>query len=140
MGERLHVALIAASQAHRRWCRQAFQAVNLSDGQPKVLAFLLGSGEILQRDLAVLCGVEPATMTQLLKRMAQDGLIVKKPTHVSGGKRAFLVALTPRGREMGERAVSIVDGAEKISFQGFTDAEKAALVELLQKMAENLTK
>jgi DNA-binding MarR family transcriptional regulator len=140
MATRLHTALIRASLAHRRLCRAAFQGENLSDGQPKVLAILLGTGEILQKDLAVRCGIEPASMTQLLKKMVRDGLIEKKATHVSGGKRAFLVALTPRGREMGERALKIVDEAEKISFEGFTEAEKETLVELLMKMTRNLTK
>ena len=138
MATRLHTALLRASQAHARRCRQAFQAENLSDGQPKVLSILLGTGEVLQKELAALCGVEPATMTQLLKKMVHDGLVEKKETHVSGGKRAFLIALTPRGLERGHRAMAIVDEAEKISFGGFADAERAALVALLERMADNL--
>ncbi len=139
MRAKLLTALLGASQAHGKRCRQAFQAENLSDGQPKVLSILLETGEILQKELAVRCGVEPATMTHLLKKMAQDGLIEKRATHVSGGKRAFFIMLTPYGREKGRRAVQIVDEAEEISFEGFTDAEREALVGLLMKITRNLS-
>lgn len=140
MKKKLHVALIEASVAHRKRSRSLFQSQNLSDGQPKVLAYLLAGEGMLQKDLATRCGVEPATMTQLLKKMMQDDLIVKNATHVSGGKRAFQIILTDHGREMAQKAIDIVDDVEEMGFAGFTQDEKETLVELLSRMAENLKK
>ena len=54
MSEPLHVILSNASMVHRRICRQEFAKLNLSDGQPKVLANLLGNEGIVQKALAII--------------------------------------------------------------------------------------
>ena len=58
MSEPLHVILSNASMVHRRICRQEFAKLNLSDGQPKVLANLLGNEGIVQKDLAIICSIQ----------------------------------------------------------------------------------
>lgn len=135
----LHVALIAASGAHRKRSLGEFAALGLSEGQPKVLAHLLWEEGIPQKELAKRCGVEPATMTVLLRRMKERGLVRKEQVRVSGGKRAFQVYLTARGREVGEKAMEIIRRLEEESCRGFTGEEKDQLLSLLDRVAKNLS-
>ena len=133
----LHVALIGSSSLHRKRSRDAFQAIGLSDGQPKVLAHLLAEEGLLQRELASLCMVEPATMTVLLRKMATDGLIWKDSVRVQG-KRAYRIYLTDKGRSQGEKAMQMVANLENESFRGFSEEEKDQVVNLLLRVFENL--
>ena len=90
----LHEALIGCYTAHKRYCVQQFQNLNLTTGQPKVLYILLNNEGYLQKELAQRCHVEPATMTSLLNNMIKKGLIYKNIVYVSGGKRAYAIYLT----------------------------------------------
>ena len=134
----LHVALIAASAAHRKRSFGEFARLGLTEGQPKVLAHLLGEEGLSQKELACRCGVEPATMTALLRRMGERGLIRKEQVRLPGGKRAFQVYLTPRGREAGQQAMEVIRRLEEESFRGFSREEREQLLSLLERVTGNL--
>ncbi len=134
----LHVALINTYSAHRRCCFREFQKLDLSTGQPKVLSILYREEGHLQKDLAMRCHVEPATMTSLLSNMEKKNLIRKEAVYVSGGKRANAVYLTETGRDMAIRVNKIIDDMEEISFKDFTEDEKAQLIGLLNRIESNL--
>lgn len=135
---RLHKALIASSAAHKKYSMQEFQRLNLSTGQPKVLSILYEKEGYLQKELALLCHVEPATMTSLLNKMIENDMIYKNRELVSGGKRAYSIHLTEKGRELANQVNQIVHNVENISFQGFHESEKLQLIEFLKRIQLNL--
>jgi DNA-binding MarR family transcriptional regulator len=139
MSGKLLPALLNASAAHKKRTRQVFQNMDLSEGQPKVLAHLYTHEGCTQKQLAEQCHVEPATITALLRNMAAKNLIQKKTLHVSGGKRALGISLTDFGREMAAKAIDVIDEMETISFMGFSEDEKDLLIGFLQRIADNLT-
>jgi DNA-binding MarR family transcriptional regulator len=112
--------------------------LDLSPGQPKVLSSLRFQEGHLQKELAALCHVEPATMVVLLSNMEKRGMIRKEVDHVSGGKRAFRIYLTEEGRRLADRVDQIVEGIEEKGFAGFSEEEKDQLITLLGRMTENL--
>ncbi|MBH1939931.1 MarR family transcriptional regulator [Mobilitalea sibirica] len=136
--KRLHTALIGSSAAHKKCSMHEFQKLNLTTGQPKVLSILYQNEGYLQKELALRSHVEPATMTSILNKMAEKGLIYKKTVSVSGGKRAYAIYLTEEGREMATKVIKIVDDMENISFKGFHDYEKQLLIDLLNRIQTNL--
>lgn len=136
--KRLHTALINCYFAHKRRCFQEFNKLNLSSGHPKVLSILYQNEGCLQKDLAKLCKVEPATMTSLLNNMLNKELIYKKMEYVSGGKRAYSIYLTELGREMAIKVLKIVDEVEEINYRDFDEADKQLLTELLTRIQANL--
>lgn len=138
MNEPLHLILANASLAHQKKCRQQFQAMNLSDGQPKVLSILSDHEGVVQKELASICHVEPATMTILLKKMQSDGLIEKTPVSVSGGKRAFRIYLTDKGHQMSAAVNQIMEDAQVLAFSGFSDKERADFLQLIERLTKNL--
>ncbi len=138
MREQLIVSLISASSAHQKSCWGGFRELDLSPGQPKVLSRLRYQEGYLQKDLAALCRVEPATMVVLLSNMEKRGMIRKEVDHVSGGKRAYRIYLTEEGRRLAEQVDRVVEEIEQKSFAGFTEEEKDQLITLLGRMTENL--
>ncbi len=138
MREQLIVSLLSASAAHQKSCWAGFRDLDLSPGQPKVLSRLRYQEGYLQKELAALCYVEPATMVVLLSNMEKRGLIRKEVDHVSGGKRAFRVFLTEEGRRLAEKVDCIVEEMEEKGFAGFSEEEKDQLISLLGRLTENL--
>ncbi len=135
---RLHTALIGCSAAHKKCSMREFQKLDLTTGQPKVLSILSQKEGYLQKDLAVRCHVEPATMTSILNNMLDKKLIYKKKESVSGGKRAYSIYLTEKGHEMAQKVNQIVDDIEVISYQSFREDEKQLLIHLLNRIQTNL--
>ena len=139
MKEQLIVALIKASSAHQKSCGTGFRELELSPGQPKVLSRLRHQEGYLQKDLAAVCNVEPATMVVLLNNMEKKGMIRKEVDHVSGGKRAFRIYLTEEGRTLAEKVDKVVADVETTAYEGFTEEEKEQLVVLLERLVDNLS-
>lgn len=138
MREPLIVSLLSASAAHQKSCWSGFRELDLSPGQPKVLSSLRVQEGYLQKELAALCHVEPATMVVLLSNMEKRGMIRKEVDHVSGGKRAFRIYLTEEGRRLAGKVNCVVEEIEEKGFAGFSEEEKDQLICLLGRLAENL--
>ena len=139
MSNELLISLVGASNAHQKACCSRFAELGLTPGQPKVLSRLNYQEGYLQKELANLCGVEPATMTVLLNSMEKKNLIRKETSHVSGGKRAFRIYLTEEGKRLGEAVDKIVDEVEKKAFEGLSPAEREEMLTLLNRVTGNLT-
>lgn len=138
MREQLIVSLLSASAAHQKSCWAGFRELDLSPGQPKVLSRLRYQEGYLQKELAALCHVEPATMVVLLSNMEKRGLIRKEVDHVSGGKRAFRIFLTEEGKTLADQVNRVVEEMEEKGFAGFSEDEKDQLISLLGRLTENL--
>lgn len=136
----LFSTLVNTSGAHAKACISEFTKLDLSPGQPKVLSRLLKQEGYLQKELAGLCGVEPATMTVLLNAMEKKGMIRKETSHVSGGKRAFRIYLTDEGRALAEKVDRIIQEVQETALAGFSEEEKEMLVSLNARIVENLSK
>lgn len=139
MKEPIFITLANASLAHKTRCREEFQKLNLSEGQPKVLNQLLSREGIVQKELARRCGVKPATMTSLLHKMESDGLIEKKPVSVSGGKRAYGIYLTDYGRRYAIQVKQILNDYDGLALKDFSEEEKKQLALLLRRVISNLS-
>lgn len=140
MENRFHRLLICASAAHKKYCRQRFQELDLTEGQPKVLSVLSATENCLQKDLAEACRVEPATMTSLITKMEARGLIFREREMVSGGKRAYRIRLTEEGRMLAAKVKEIIHAAEQQCFDGFNPEEKEVFLEQFAMLAANLEK
>lgn len=133
-----HVLLIKTYAAHKKMNRDAFYGLGLTAGQPKVLTVLSRMEGCQQKELAEACGVEPPTMTVLLKNMEQRGLIYREKKQLPGGFRAYGIFLTREGKKATADVYEIVDGAEEVAFQGFSEAEKETFMSLFSRVKENL--
>ena len=131
--------LLNVSAAHAQRSRELFQTLDLSPGQPKTLWNLRIHEGYMQKDLAAKCKIAPPSMTSLLKGMEQKGLIRKEKHLVSGGKRAYCIYLTDRGKELADIVSAEIDKLEAICFQGFSPEERETLFALMERVHENLS-
>jgi DNA-binding MarR family transcriptional regulator len=101
-----------------------------------VLRALAPGGSLSQKDLARLARVEQPTMAEMLARMERDGLIQREPN--PDDKRASLTSLTRSARTRFPKARQTIVDSEREAMAGFSDPERALLVELLQRVVRNL--
>lgn len=138
MNEKIFMLLLETQGAHAQLARQGFQKLDLSEGQPKILYILLNNQGCVQKELAQWAKVKPSTMTVLLDRMENQGMIYREETKVSGGKRAFKIFLTEEGKSRAMQVNQLVEELEERSFTGFSNAERELLCNMLTRVKVNL--
>ena len=72
------IALLKAYHAQNNVFRPMIAELGLSVGQPKILGFLTRHDGCMQKELAAMCDIEPATISRLLDKMEADGLISRQ--------------------------------------------------------------
>lgn len=95
MDRSFHYLLMAAGALFQRGVMAKLAGTGLTAGQPKVLDYLgLHDGSV-QKDIAAGCQIDPATLTGILNRMEEKGLIQRRTEQ--GNRRSFHVYLTEQG-------------------------------------------
>lgn len=69
------IVMYRTFHAQRNAIRPGMADIGLSPGQPKILHYLLNHDGCMQRELADACDIEPATVSRLLDKMEEDGLV-----------------------------------------------------------------
>jgi MarR family transcriptional regulator for hemolysin len=101
-----------------------------------VLRALADGGSLSQKDLARMARVEQPTMAEMLARMERDGLVQREPNPED--KRGSLTSLTRSARVRFPKARETLIAGERQAMAGFSDHEKALLLELLQRVVKNV--
>lgn len=104
----------------------------LSEGEFDVLAALRRAGEPFERapgELAVHTMVTTGAMTKRIDRLERGGLVTRRRSAADG--RGRVVALTPAGRDLIDRAFTEHMRNERTLLEGLTPREAAQLEELL---------
>lgn len=112
--------------------------LSLSIGQPKIFDFLLDCDECMQKDIALGCQIEPASVTSALLQMEQKGYIYRR--NKDGNRRSLYVSLTEDGEKIAKKVREIMEEVEKEALDGIGSEEFEELISLLRKVNENLIK
>lgn len=110
----------------------------LTSGQPKVLDYLKYHNGCVQKDIAAGCEIEASTVTSLLLRMEEGGLIERRMR--KGNRRSLYVFLTDKGIKALEKVSEVFDELETLAFEGFSTEEKMDFLGKFFKIYGNLTK
>ena len=105
-------------------------------GQARVLTMVSMKEGINQKDLAFLLGIRPQTLGEMLQKLEERGLVVRRKSQADG--RAIEVSLTDEGRERAaeiaqRRAVAAAD-----MFAVLSEEEKEQLAAILDKLGAEL--
>jgi DNA-binding MarR family transcriptional regulator len=133
----IHKALIQTTKARKDRIRPEIYKIGLLPGQPKVLAYLSEHSKCMQKDIAEALDIEPATISQILAKMEQAGLIRK--SNYNERKRADCVSITDKGQKAFGQWLQISSLVDKISFCGFSQQEQGQMLDFLCRMYRNLT-
>ncbi|WP_246036549.1 MarR family winged helix-turn-helix transcriptional regulator [Sinomonas susongensis] len=98
-------ALSVASRSVVAAYRPVLEPMGLTHPQYLVMLALWERSPRTVRDVSEALLLEPATMTPLLKRLEEAGLVTR--SRQAGNERALDVALTPAGRALREKALAV---------------------------------
>lgn len=105
-------------------------------GQPKILQSLYQCDGISQREIAQNIHITPATGTIMLRKLEEQGLIIRKMDALD--QRVIRIYLTEQGRELAKNMTEIKRKLMGNMFKNFTKEEEQNLKELLLKIERNL--
>jgi DNA-binding MarR family transcriptional regulator len=125
----------AANAAMRRLRgRDTHRPGALSHAQYQVLFELLRRGELPAGGLAAVADVSPASMTEMLDRLADSGLIERVRSETD--RRVVGARLTAAGRAVCEERRAALEPLWREMLAGFTAAELATAAAVLDRLTE----
>ena len=92
-----HYLLMSNHLGFQKKVMAILKPLGLSTGQPKVLDHLRYHNGASQKDIAHACHIEPASLTSILNRMEEKGLIERKM--LNGNRRTFHIFMTESGKK-----------------------------------------
>lgn len=131
----IHQQLLVAFSYSNRAMQARTRAEGLMPGQPKVLEHLHFHDGCSQRDIAEACVMDRSTVTSVLARMEEAGLVERRADPTD--RRAVTVSLTERGHAAAQRVCAHGDEVDAIALAGLTDAERDELGHNLARVIAN---
>ena len=90
------------------------------------------SGDMTQRELAVACGLDKTTMVAVVDRLEDVGLVERRPS--AADRRAWLIAVTEKGRRLVTRANKIVERIHHSVLAGLPPEVREGLISGLERL------
>ncbi len=125
-------ALAKVCRAHRGNVGGMLAEFGLHVGQEMVLIELWQADGLRGGELACRLGVEPPTVTKMLRRLENFGLVERRPDPADA--RSFRAHLTPEGRALEGPVSRCFERAEEKTLAGLDPSERRELARLLTKM------
>jgi MarR family transcriptional regulator, organic hydroperoxide resistance regulator len=134
--ENMSFVLAKVCKAHRAYVGALLAEYGLHVGQEMVLLELWQEDGLRGGELALRLGVEPPTVTKMLRRLEGCGLVERSQDPADA--RSFRVHLTEKGRALEEPVARCWAQAEETEFAGMSAGERRAFREMLIRVRSNL--
>ena len=128
--------LIRANRIHHALCDRETAEVGVHRSQNRMLAHLYHAGAMSQKKLADRMHITPAVVTVTVQKLLEGGYVVREADQ--DDRRACLICITDKGREVVEHTHHILDHVDGIAFDGFTEEEMETLLSLCTRMIHNM--
>jgi len=120
-----------------RFSEDALAGTHLSIATWRVLAVLSNNGGLRQIDLAEMTSTEVSTLSRLVTRLVQMGLVSR--TRSQASNREVVVQLAPKAQALLAQLIPIAETLEGTATQGLSKQDLAVVKRALRRMHENLT-
>ena len=137
MDRSFHYLLMATQSLFQRSVMAELNGSGLTAGQPKVLDYLARHDGSVQKDIAAGCQIDPATLTGLLNRMGEKGLI--RRCNEDGNRRSLHVYLTEQGWDKQREVRQTMERQSEAVQAGLSEEQRAQLLDCLYKVCANMT-
>ena len=137
MDTSFHYLLAASAALFQRKVMAGLSDSGLTAGQPKVLDYLGLHDGSMQKDIAAGCQIDPATLTGLLGRMEEKGLIQRRVQPED--RRSFHVYLTEQGRDRQRLVRRTLEQMGDEVLAGFSREERMRLEDGLYRLCQAMT-
>lgn len=111
---------------------QAMDGTGMRQVLVAILAIVAANPGINQGGVGRMLGIKRANMVALINELEGVALIEREVD--PGDRRAFALSITDSGRQRLADCLARIDAHERAMLAGFSDAERAMLIELLQRI------
>ena len=108
----------------------------LTLGQPKVLDYLKDHDGASQKEIAAGCLIEAGSLTSILNRMEEKGLIVRKM--LNGNRRTFHIFMTESRKENQKLVEEAFKKIDKTALNGISEEEQKLFMDIFCRIYRNL--
>ena len=138
MSPTFHYLIMAEHSMFQKELLAKLKYSGLTIGQPKVLDYLKDHDGTSQKDIARGCHIEPGTLTTLLNRMEEAGLVERRM--MNGNRRSLYVFLTDKGKEQLELVTAAFTEMEAEAFRGLSETERKTFMDLFLRIYANTSR
>ena len=108
----------------------------LTLGQPKVLDYLKDHDGVSQKEIAAGCLIEAGSLTSILNRMEEKGLIERKM--LNGNRRTFHIFMTESGKKNQKLVEETFEKIEETALNNISEEEQKVFMEIFHRIYRNL--
>ena len=137
MNSSFHYLVMAEQAMVQRALLARIKGSGLTLGQPKVLDYLKDHTGSSQKEIARGCHIEAGSLTSILNRMEEKGLVERRMLH--GNRRNSYVFLTEKGEELRNLVTESFESIENEAFRGISEADRQQFMKTFSRIYENLT-
>lgn len=137
MSHSFHYLIMAEHSIFQKELLNRLKDTGLTIGQPKVLDYLKDHDGAGQKDIARGCHIEPGTLTTILNRMEDAGLVERRM--LNGNRRSLYVFLTEKGKGQLKLITEAFSAMEEKAFQDISETERATFMRLMHRIYENIS-
>ncbi len=129
----LHADLVLC----KKYFLSEIKAHNITSGQPKILEYLGSHGPCPQKDIALNCYIDKATLSSVLTGMEKSGLI-ERSSDIKD-RRVKLIQLSEEGWKLARALNQDFFKTESVALTGFSEEEAAQFISYLKRIRNNLS-
>jgi len=126
------------SRLHFMRMQEVLKPYGMYPGQPQVIMTLMERGALTQTQIAEAVGRRPATITVMLSRLEESGLIARDV--IAEDRRCARVTVTDKGQILGKKLQNNFHSMDEECFDGFSVEELNELSDFTIRMSKNLAK
>lgn len=135
MSPTFHYLIMSEHSMFQKELLNRLKDSGLTIGQPKVLDYLKDHDGAGQKDIARGCHIEPGTLTTLLNRMEDTGLVERRM--LNGNRRSLYVFLTDKGKNRLALVTETFSEMEEKAFRGISESDREVFMNVFLRIYEN---
>lgn len=136
MNDSFHYLSMANHMMIQKKLMEQLKDTGLTLGQPKVLDYLKDHDGASQKEIAAGCLIEAGSLTSILNRMEEKGLIERKM--LNGNRRTFHIFMTEAGKKNQKLIEETFEKIEETALHNISEEEQKVFMEIFHKIYRNL--
>lgn len=136
MNDSFHYPSMANHMMVQKKLMEQLKDTGLTLGQPKVLDYLKDHDGASQKEIAAGCLIEAGSLTSILNRMEEKGLIERKM--LNGNRRTFHIFMTESGKKNQKLVEETFEKIEETALNNVSEEEQKVFMEIFLRIYRNL--
>ena len=136
MNDSFHYLSMANHMMVQKKLMEQLKDTGLILGQPKVLDYLKDHDGASQKEIAAGCLIEAGSLTSILNRMEEKGLIERKM--LNGNRRTFHIFMTESGKKNQKLVEETFEKIEETALNNVSEEEQKVFMEIFLRIYRNL--